>query len=80
MTMTLPHIELRNQWRIPRDLAAFVAARDRVCIYCARAFAPIGPKGNRRASWEHIINDLNLITLENIARHRVEQFHWRHPQ
>ena len=67
MTTTLPHIDLRNQWRIPRDLASVVTTRDRVCIYCANPFAPIGPKGNRRASWEHIINDVNLITFENIA-------------
>ena len=67
MTMILPHIHLRNPYRIPKDLASLVVARDRVCIYCQNDFAPIGPKGNRRASWEHIINDVNLITLENIA-------------
>ena len=44
-----------------------VVARDRACIYCKNEFAPIGPKGNRRASWEHIINDVDLITLANIA-------------
>ena len=67
MITTPPHIELRNQWRIPRELARLVASRDVVCIYCGNDFAPIGPKGNRRASWEHIINDVELITPENIA-------------
>jgi hypothetical protein len=27
----------------------------------------MGPRGRRRASWEHIINDLALISPENIA-------------
>ena len=83
--MKLPHIDTRNQWQIPRDLASLVATRDRVCIYCAKEFAPIGPRGSRRASWEHIINDINLITLENIAvccvgcnssKSRKELFTW----
>ena len=64
---TLPHIQLQNQYGIPRDLASLIVERDRVCIYCKSEFAPIGPRGNRRASWEHIINDVNLITPENIA-------------
>lgn len=62
-----PHIPLRNQWRIPKELALHVACRDRVCVYCGNEFAPIGPTGRRRASWEHIINDVELVTAENIA-------------
>lgn len=62
-----PHISLHNQWRIPRELAVHVACRDLVCIYCGNEFAPIGPIGRRRASWEHIVNDLALLTPENIA-------------
>ena len=61
------HIPLRNQWRIPRELALHVACRDLVCIYCGNEFAPIGPTGRRRASWEHIINDVGFVTAENIA-------------
>ena len=65
---TIPtQVALRNQWRIPRKLALHVARRDLACIYCGNEFSPIGPIGRRRASWEHIINDLALITPENIA-------------
>lgn len=66
--MTTPaHIALRNQWQIPRELATQVACRDLVCIYCSNEFTPLGPFNRRRASWEHIVNDLTLITPENIA-------------
>ena len=65
---TIPtHVALRNQWRTPRDLALHIASRDLACIYCGNQFSPIGPIGRRRASWKHIINDLALITEENIA-------------
>ena len=67
MNTSFPHILLRNQWGIPKELALHVASRDLVCIYCGNPFAPIGPSGRERASWEHIINDLTLITAENIA-------------
>jgi hypothetical protein len=62
-----PHIPLRNQWRIPREIALHVACRDLACVYCGNAFLPIGPTGARRASWEHIINDVALVSEENIA-------------
>lgn len=59
------NISTRNQWGIPPALAAAVIERDTVCIYCGvtfdratRATAP---------SWEHIVNDESIITLENIA-------------
>ena len=54
-------------WNIPADLAKQVIRRDLVCIYCRQPF--VGPDGEmrRRASWEHIINDLSLVTLSNIA-------------
>lgn len=61
------HISLRNQWRIPPELALSVAWRDQACVYCGNEFAPIGPRGRRRATWEHIVNDVALITPENIA-------------
>ena len=44
-----------------------VACRDLVCVYCGNEFAPIGPTGRRRASWEHIVNDVELVSEDNIA-------------
>lgn len=55
-----------NRWNIPRALEAEVEARDRACIYCGRDFALASKRGERK-SWEHIINDANKVSRENIA-------------
>lgn len=55
---------MSNSWGIPKDIEALVVARDQRCIYCGCEFT------NERAkkkSWEHIINDARITTLENIA-------------
>ena len=67
MSVAPPNVLLRNNYKIPKKLALAVAWRDRVCVYCGSAFSSIGPSGNRRSSWEHIINDQSLVTPENIA-------------
>lgn len=55
------------RWKIPRELALAVIARDVRCIYCNREFGE--PQGPRVAcpSWEHIVNDESIVTVENIA-------------
>jgi len=55
-----------NRWDIPVWLEQDVLERDRRCVYCRVAFLPDAPTRERR-SWEHIVNDANLVTLENIA-------------
>jgi hypothetical protein len=56
-----------NRWNIPPELEALVSARDLNCIYCRRPFVGTeGPRGKRK-SWEHIINDEDLVSQENIA-------------
>lgn len=40
--------------------------REHVCIYCRETFEPLSPAA--RPGWEHIINDLAIISPENIAR------------
>ena len=59
------NISTRNQWGIPPALATAVIERDTVCIYCGVTF----DRANRATapSWEHIVNDESIITLENIA-------------
>jgi hypothetical protein len=56
------------RWKVPRDLALAVIARDLHCIYCNRDFAAeiLGQRA-AKASWEHINNDESIVTLENIA-------------
>ena len=56
---------MANRWGIPGWLEAEVRERDQVCVYCQRPFADEPPAAG--ASWEHIINDANIVTRENIA-------------
>jgi hypothetical protein len=61
------HINVRNQWGIPLAIALEVASRDLQCIYCRIEFSPRAGFNARRASWEHIVNDLSMVTATNIA-------------
>lgn len=55
------------KWRISRDLALQVIQRDFQCVYCRHIFA--APYEDRATcpSWEHIVNDPLLVSLDNIA-------------
>ena len=55
----------RNQWGIPEWLARVVTERDANCVYCRVEFSLTERRTKR--SWEHIINDARIVTLENIA-------------
>ena len=58
-----------NRWGIPDWLEREVRERDR--IYCRVPMLELPERdGSRRtvATWEHIINDAQIITRDNIAR------------
>ncbi len=60
-----------NRWGIPDWLEEEVKERDKACVYCGiQMIKQRPPRGPRKAvaTWEHIINDASIITLENIAR------------
>src|ERR1041385_3163249 len=60
-----------NKWGIPDWLEKEVGERDKACVYCGVPLIEKMPRrGSRRAAatWEHIINDENIVTRENIAR------------
>jgi hypothetical protein len=57
-----------NRWNIPSLLEQHVLDRDRHCVYCGVAFVPYGTDRRSKASWEHIVNDVKIITEANIAR------------
>ncbi|GKT09958.1 hypothetical protein [Desulforhabdus sp. TSK] len=60
-----------SRWAIPDWLEVEVKARDKACVYCGtQLIEQVPPQGPRKAvaTWEHIINDANLVTRENIAR------------
>lgn len=56
-----------NRWNIPDLLEQAVRKRDRECIYCGITLSYENPVKVRRPSWEHILNDATIITIENIA-------------
>lgn len=59
---------MANKWNIPADVEALVRERDKSgCVYCGNPFLSPAPSKAAAPSWEHIINDLSLVTAENIA-------------
>ena len=55
-----------NKWNIPDWLEKEVILRDIRCVYCGIDFDSCGTRKSKR-SWEHIVNDEEIITRENIA-------------
>lgn len=55
---------MANQWGIPRQVEEAVLKRDDRCVYCGCEF---GSERATKRSWEHIVNDVNIATMENIA-------------
>ena len=55
-----------NRWNIPAWLEREVIARDTNCVYCRVEFCTRIRKTT--TSWEHIVNDAQNITRENIVR------------
>lgn len=60
-------LRLAARWKIPRDVALAALSRDDRCIYCRREFGELGGPRGAVASWEHIVNDLTRVTLDNIG-------------
>lgn len=57
-----------NRWNIPNWLEREVIECDRCCVYCGVEFTVQSESRRDRPSWEHIINDVRIITGKNIAR------------
>jgi 5-methylcytosine-specific restriction endonuclease McrA len=55
---------MANNWGIPKVIEKFVLERDQLCVYCG---AELSSERKRKRSWEHIVNDVSISTLENIA-------------
>jgi len=59
-----------SKWGIPEWLENEVKDRDKTCVYCGiKMIKKMSPKGPKKtvATWEHIINDANITSRENIA-------------
>ena len=57
-----------NRWNIPEWMEKEIIKRDTVCVYCGVPFTTAGHFRKTSPSWEHIINDARIVTLENISR------------
>lgn len=55
---------MANQWGIPPEVEEAVLQRDKRCVYCGCEF---GLERAKKRSWEHIINDVTIATMGNIA-------------
>lgn len=55
---------MANKWGILDEVEKAVLARDKICVYCGITF---GVERKTMRSWEHIINDVSIATMENIA-------------
>lgn len=60
-------IAMANRWNIPAWLETEVRARDKACVYCRTTFTHPSPSRRSQLSWEHIVNDLKIVTRENIV-------------
>ncbi|WP_432744179.1 hypothetical protein ABXJ76_03630 [Methylobacter sp. G7] len=57
-----------NRWNIPDFLERDVIERDAHCVYCGIEFVLSNESRKSKPTWEHIVNDARIISLENIAR------------
>lgn len=55
---------MANRWGIPKEVEQAVLQRDKACVYCGNEF---NSERRFKQSWEHIINDITIATMENIA-------------
>ena len=56
-----------NRWKIPKWLESEVIKRDTNCVYCGIEFRTDTTERRSKPSWEHIVNDAQIVTSENIA-------------
>ena len=57
-----------SRWNIPVELEEEIIERDKVCFYCGINFLSSKESKKQTATWEHITNDMRIITKENISR------------
>lgn len=58
---------MANKWGIPKEVEETVLKRDLFCVYCGVDFSINHQSRKTKPSWEHIINDIRLSTINNIA-------------
>jgi hypothetical protein len=56
-----------NRWGIPAEVEKVVRQRYTKCVYCGVEFSTENNSRRNKSSWEHIINDIRLNGVDNIA-------------
>lgn len=58
---------MANRWGIPLEVENIVRQRDENCVYCGVVFKKDGISRKSKPSWEHIVNDIRINGIDNIA-------------
>lgn len=58
---------MSNRWGNPREVENIVKLRDRFCVYCGIEFSVADRSRKNKPSWEHIVNNIRINGIENIA-------------
>ena len=58
---------MANRWGIPKDVEYYVKKRDEKCVYCGIDFTEENESRKSKPSWEHIVNDIRINGIDNIA-------------
>lgn len=58
---------MANRWGIPNVVEKYVQERDSACVYCGVEFSNNNSTRRTKASWEHIVNDIRMNGVDNIA-------------
>jgi hypothetical protein len=58
---------MANKWGIPKEVEEYVLKRDFLCVYCGVDFSINHESRKTKPSWEHIVNDIRISTIDNIS-------------
>ena len=58
---------MANKWGIPKGTEDIVIKRDLDCVYCRVNFSIKHQSRKTKPTWEHIVNDIRMTTIENIS-------------
>ena len=61
-------VRILNRWNIPEWMEKAIIDRDKVCVYCGVSFTTAKQCRKTSPTWEHIVNDARIVTMENITR------------
>ena len=58
---------MTNRWGIHKEVEEYVLKRDLLCVYCRIDFSIAHESRKTKPTWEHIVNDIRISTIDNIA-------------